>query len=130
MTSEGLFQLDCIHCRAPVIFSLGDLAGRETLIACSGCGQKYGLGDERLKAQLKQFAALVRQIHRAEGILGDSCVAIDVGPHNVKVPLKLLLTRFKSILDLQVGDQRMTISFRVNPETFHTIEGGVAHEPA
>jgi hypothetical protein len=92
-----------------------DLEADNHHASCSGCGKKYGLQDETLKRQLNLFAALCRQIQQSEEILGNTAVAVDVGPHNVKIPFKLLLTRLKSTLDLQVGDTKLVVTYRVQP---------------
>lgn len=112
---QGSFQLDCIGCKAPVVFSILDLKSPTHLVSCDSCGKKYGLGQESLKRQLEKFAALCQQIQDSQEILGNASVAVEVGPHSVKVPFKLLLMRLKSTLDLTVGDQRLTVTFRVEP---------------
>lgn len=110
----GSFQFDCIHCKASVAFTLQQLSTPGE-ICCSKCKKKYGFQDETLRRQLKKFASLCKQIQESEEILGSAGVAVDVGPNNVKIPFKLLLCRLKSTLDLQIGKERFSISFRVEP---------------
>ncbi len=117
MEKQGTFQLDCITCNEPVIFSILDLDKAPHLVTCPSCGKKYGLGEETLKRQLVKFAALCQQIQESQEILGNASVAVEVGPNSVKVPFKLLLLRLKSVLDLTVGDTRLTVTFRVEPTT-------------
>jgi hypothetical protein len=117
---DDLFQIDCLCCKRPVAFSISDLDTSDLdapyqYTSCPECGKKYGLQGETLKRQLKMFAALCRQIQQSEEILGNTAVAVDVGPHNVKIPFKLLLTRLKSTLDLQVGDTKLVVTYRVQP---------------
>ena len=114
VTTKGSFELDCRECRQPVTFSLFDLADVK-LVSCTHCGKKYGLGEENLTRQLKKFAALCRHIQESEEILGTAGVAVTVGKDEIKIPFKILLTRLKSTLDLQVGQERLAISFRVEP---------------
>ena len=109
MKTQGSFQLDCISCQHPVVFSVSDL---DKIVRCSECGQKYGLNEEPLKRQLKKFAALCKQIQESEEILGNTAVAVEVGTSKVQVPFKILLTRLKSTLTLQVGDKRLVVTFR------------------
>jgi hypothetical protein len=45
-----------------------------------------------------------------------------VGPNSVKIPFKLLLLRLKSILDLQIGDTRLTVTFRVEPTSLPKVQ--------
>lgn len=112
---QGSFQIDCICCSQPVIFSISDLKDSLATICCKECGKKYALGDTNLKRQLTLFGELCQQIRLSEEILGDAAIAVDVGPHSIKVPFKLLLTRLKSTLDLKVGETPITVSFRVQP---------------
>ena len=116
MTRKELFELDCINCKKPVSFSIVDL-DKDNLVSCSECGKKYGLGEENLKRQLKKFANLCRQIQESEEILGSASVAVSVGRDEVKIPFKILLTRLKSTLDLQIGKERLVITFRIEPQT-------------
>jgi hypothetical protein len=111
----NVFQIDCICCKKPISFSALDLDEPQHHVHCTECGKKYGLQDETLRRQLKTFAALCQQIQQSEEILGNTSVAVDVGPHNVKIPFKLLLTRLKSTLDLQVGDTKLVVTYRVQP---------------
>ena len=115
MTNQGSFQLDCIDCKAPVVFSLADLDTQPAFVCCTSCNKKYGLGEDPLKRQLKKFAALCKQIQDSQEILGDASVVVEVGSQSVQVPFKLLLSRLKSTLNLQVGKTRLCITFRVEP---------------
>lgn len=92
-----------------------DLDKTPTLVTCSSCNKKYALGEETLKRQLKKFAALCQQIQDSQEILGDASVAVDVGGQSVKIPFKLLLTRLKSVLNLQIGNTKLSVAFRVEP---------------
>ncbi|MFQ5729416.1 MAG: hypothetical protein ACE5GN_03550 [Waddliaceae bacterium] len=73
------------------------------------------LEDENLRRQLRKFEALCQQILDSEEILGNTSVGIDIGEHHVKVPYKLLLTRLNSSLELMIGDQPVSIVFRLEP---------------
>lgn len=70
--------------------------------------------------QLQKFEALCLQIHESEEILGNTQVAINVGPNEIKVPYRLLLTRLSSVMDLSISDpklgaKRLEITFRTEP---------------
>lgn len=113
---RGTFQLNCLHCKHPVTFEVLDLQKEpELVVECSCCNKKYVIGDEALKRQLAQFARLCKEIRASEEILGSTSIAVDVGPHSVKIPFKILLTRLKSTLDLKVGSERITVVFRTEP---------------
>ncbi|MBS0635574.1 MAG: hypothetical protein JSR37_08945 [Verrucomicrobia bacterium] len=117
MTETGCFELDCIECKSPITFSILDLDAPTNIVTCSNCQKKYALGEETLKRQLKKFAALCRQIQDSQEILGDANVAVDIAGKSVQVPFKLLLTRLKSQLNLQIGKARLCVTFRVEPNS-------------
>ena len=113
---KSVFQIPCLHCKHPVSFALFELE-KECVIECSHCKKKYAIGDQTLKRQLAQFARLCREIRASEEILGSSSIAVDVGPHSVKIPFKILLTRLQSTLDLKIGSERVSVVFRTEPVT-------------
>lgn len=115
MTARGSFQLDCIGCKHPVVFSMTLLDAPDHLVSCSECGKKYGFHEDSLKRQLKKFASLCAQIKESEEILGSSAISVEVGNNQVQIPFKLLLTRLKSTLDLSVQGKKMVITFRAEP---------------
>lgn len=115
MQKSHLLQFDCQSCKAPVRFSIFELEGKNSVICCTECNKKYAFVDDTLKRQLRKFEALCRQLIDSEEILSQTSVGIDVGDTHVKVPYKLLLTRFNSTLDLMIGDQPCSISFRIEP---------------
>lgn len=108
-------EFECLGCQTPVVFSIFELDKSEAPVVCSSCNKKYLLQDETLKRQLKKFEALCKQIVDSEEILGSTSIGIDVGEHQVKIPYKLLLTRLNSSLDLTIGDQKVSILFRLEP---------------
>lgn len=114
-TAQGTFELNCLHCHTPIVFSLFDLEQHENILSCSECKKKYLFGDEQLKRQLSKFAKLCRAIQESEEILGSSAIAISVGSEEVKIPFKILLTRLKSTLDLHIGTEKIVVSFRIEP---------------
>ncbi|MCH9633504.1 MAG: hypothetical protein S4CHLAM7_02320 [Chlamydiae bacterium] len=82
-------------------------------LTCEKCTKNYILGSQILN-QLKQFEALCKQIQHSKEIFGQAAIAIDVGPHQVKIPFQLLLTRLSSVLELNIGTEKTTISFKVD----------------
>ena len=84
------------------------------------------LTDEILKRQIKKFEALCRQIQESQEILGSTHVGVDVGEHHLKIPYKILLSRFTSTLELQMGEKVLSISFRLEPSIdLSTSEGAI-----
>lgn len=108
-------EFACISCQTPVTFSIFELDKRENAVVCSACGKEYHLEDETLRRQLKKFEALCRQLLESEEILADTAVGINVGDQSVKVPFRLLLTRFNSSINLMIGDHPLSITFRLEP---------------
>lgn len=114
MQKGHTLQFHCLSCKNPVTFSIFELNGT-TPICCHGCEKKYAFTDPALVRQLKKFESLCRQIQESEEILGHANVGVDVGDHHIKVPYKLLLTRLSSSLDLNIGGQKVSIFFRIEP---------------
>lgn len=108
-------QFDCVACKQPVLFSIFELDNCDNPLTCSSCQRQYILDDKDLKRQLGKFEALCRQIVDSQEILGNACIGIDVGNHQVKIPYKLLLTRLNSCIDLMIGDHPISITFRLEP---------------
>ncbi|MDR3624883.1 MAG: hypothetical protein P4L16_07085 [Chlamydiales bacterium] len=105
---------NCVVCSHPVVFSVWSEEEFPYFLSCCSCEKKYGFSQE-ITRQLKKFEALCLQIHHSEEILGNTQVAIDVGPHHIKVPYRLLLTRLSSVMDLTIGDKKIEIAFRTEP---------------
>lgn len=114
MQSGHKLSFSCLLCEKAIHFSI--LNTQQGLnLACPHCSKIYALNNEKLLQQLKKFEGLCRQIHESEEILGNTAVAIDVGPHHVKVPYRLLLTRLNSTLELIMENRRVEIAFRIEP---------------
>ena len=114
MQKGHTLQFNCIDCKQPVHFSVFDVEESRP-IACPGCSKKYAFSDPILARQIKKFDALCRQIRDSEEILSHASVGVTCGEHQVKVPYKLLLSRLNSHLDLKIGDQPISITFRIEP---------------
>jgi hypothetical protein len=108
-------EFDCLKCRQPIKFSVLKVQKLNKLLVCSHCQKAYQFEEPKLLRQLRQFESLCGEIQKSEEILGDTAIAINVGPHKVELPYKLVLTRFNSTLKLQIEGQAITIVFRVEP---------------
>lgn len=117
MQKGHILQFDCQQCKHGIEFSIFDLEKPNYHIECSSCKKKYLFNDETLIRQLKKFALLCRQIIDSEEILSLTNVGIDLGQgeKKIKVPYKILMTRFTSSLELIIGDQPVSIRFRMEP---------------
>ena len=110
---QAQLEFKCKECQNSVYFSVLDNHDPSKTIQCSKCKKKYALGAQIVE-QLKKFEALCLQIQESKSIFGQSAIAIDVGPHQVKIPFQLLLTRLSSVLELSIGGEKTTIAFRVD----------------
>lgn len=108
-------QFSCQNCQHPVNFSVIDLDEQGEVVACQECQKRYSLNDKTLTRQLRKFEALCRQIVDSEEILSNTSVGINVEGHQVSIPYKLLLSRMTSQLELKMGDQKILITFRLEP---------------
>ena len=96
-------QID-FHCFSPecdgvVKFNLADIAGRDFQAVCPKCHRSYAL-DSGLKDKLGRMLELIIAIRKAEDILGDSNVSVNVAGGEVKIPYALLLTRLNTLITL------------------------------
>ncbi len=115
MQKGHILQFNCQQCQNPIKFSVFDLDCKQGVMACSKCNKVYHLEDENLRRQLRKFEMLCLQIVESEEILSDTSVGICIGDKEIKVPYKLLLARLNSTLELQVGNEKITIEFRLEP---------------
>lgn len=120
MVQKGhALTFSCTHCEKPVEFSVQQPSEKVT---CQHCNCTYTFEDPDLQRQLQKFEALCRQIVASEEILSNASVGIDVGGRQVKVPYKLLLTRFNSSLELEMGGRAVSIDFRLEPLKDYSCE--------
>ncbi len=108
-------QFKCKECQHPIQFSVFDLEKNDHKISCSECSKSYAFKDETLVRQIKKFETLCRTLCDSEEILGHASVGVDVADRQVKIPFKLLLTRLSSCLDLNIGNEQISIVFRIEP---------------
>jgi ribosomal protein S27E len=114
MQKGHYLQFNCQGCENPICFSIFGLNKPHLSLRCSHCEKQYLIDDESLIRHLKLFEALCLQVNESQEILGNANIGIDIGEHHVKVPFKLLLTRLNSCLDLVIGDQPVSIVFRID----------------
>lgn len=110
---QAQLEFKCRECNSPVFFSVLENSNLSKTITCEKCEKQYLLGTQ-IVDQLKKFEALCHQIQESKSIFGQAAIAIDVGPHQVKIPFQLLLTRLSSVLELSIGGEKTTIAFRVD----------------
>lgn len=114
MVQKGhVLRFLCVECQNPIQFSV--LESQLNSLVCIYCEKTYSFIDSKLKRQLQKFERLCRQIADSEEILSHTNVGIDVGERKIKIPFKLLLTRFNNSLELEIGGAPLSIDFRLEP---------------
>jgi len=108
-------ELKCIHkdCGDNILVSILEME-QSPRIQCKSCKNEYAFNKQLLE-QLRKFENLIKAVQEAKEILGQTAVAVDIQGHSVKIPYKLLLTRMNSELKLNINDQQMVVTFRVEP---------------
>ena len=117
-------QID-FHCFSPecdgvVKFNLADIAGRDFQAVCPKCHRSYAL-DSGLKDKLGRMLELIIAIRKAEDILGDSNVSVNVAGGEVKIPYAILLTRLNTLITLEVGGRKVDFHLWVEPASPDTF---------
>ncbi len=117
-------QID-FHCFDPgcegiVKFNLADVSARDFQAVCPKCHHSYEL-DDKLRDKLGRMLELIGAIRRAEDILGDSNVSVNVDGREVKIPYALLLTRLNTLITLEVGDRKVDFHLWVEPSSPDTF---------
>ena len=115
MANNTSIDISCTSCSTPVSFPLKALSKLPCIGACEKCGKQFGIESGLVARQIKLFVSLCQQLRTSEEILSSSSVAVTVGEQEVKLPFKLLLTRLRSTLDLDIGGKRVVVSFRTDP---------------
>lgn len=112
---DASIEISCTSCAHPVSFSLKDFAKLPCVSTCDHCGKQFGIDSGLIAEEIKLFVELCQQIKASEKILGKASVAVNIGSQVVRIPYKLLLTRLRSTLDLDVGGQNVVVSYRTDP---------------
>jgi hypothetical protein len=115
MNKGPVLEFPCQECEATVRFGVSQTDGEPTSATCSHCHKQYVFSDEGLQRQMKMFVDLCWQIRESEEILSDASVGINVSSHHVEIPFKLLLTRLNSHFNLEIGNKKVALTFRVAP---------------
>lgn len=116
MAQNGFsIEIHCTHCGTLVSIPYRPTAKLPWIARCSGCGKQFGIESSTIARQIKLFVGLCQQLKASEEILANAAIAVTVGSTEVKVPFRLLLTRLKSTLDLEIDGKKMTVSSRTEP---------------
>lgn len=115
MQKAHQLQFKCLNCQKNINFSIFELEKCNHTVPCTQCQKTYNFDDETFRRQLSKFEKLCLQIHESEEILSTASIGIYLGDREIKIPYKLLLSRLNSTLDLFIGDEPLTIQFRIEP---------------
>lgn len=107
-------------CDGVVKFNLADISGRDFQAVCGKCHQTYAL-DKELKDKLGRMLDLVVSIRKAEDILGDSNVSVNVAGGEVKIPYSLLLTRLNTLITLNFAGRKVDFHLWIEPSSPDTF---------
>jgi len=115
LSDEFSMHLTCSQCNETGDIPFEPTAPLPWVSCCPNCGKQFGIESESIARQISLFSDLCKQIKDSEEILSSASIAVAVGNKEVKVPFKLLLTRLKSTLDLEIDGQKLCISKRAEP---------------
>ena len=73
------------------------------------------MDSEEISRQILLFIQLCQQIKESEEILSSANISINIGDKQVNIPFKLLLTRLKSTLNLDIEGKKVSVSTRTEP---------------
>ena len=122
LAAKAQIDFHCLEddCREVVKFNLSDIASRDFQAVCPKCHRAYQL-DDALKDKLTRMLELVQSIRRAEDILGDAMVSVNVAGGNVQIPYVLLLTRLNTLITLDFGDKKVDFHLWIEPSSQDTF---------
>ena len=107
-------------CDGVVKFNLADIVSRDFQAVCPKCHHPYSF-DAGLKDKLERTLELMVAIRKAEDILGDSNVSVNVAGGEVRIPYALLLPRLNTLITLEVGDRKVDFHLWVEPASPDTF---------
>ena len=115
MVAAFSINVHCTHCSSLVSIPHHPTKKLPWVAKCPGCGKQFGIESPTIARQVKLFIDLCQQIKASEEILANAAIAVTVGSTEVKIPFRLLLTRLKTSLDLDVEGKKISVSSRIEP---------------
>ena len=122
LAAKAQIDFHCLEndCGEVVKFNLADITARDFQAVCPKCHKAYQL-DDSLKDKLARMLELVQSIRRAEDILGDAMVSVNVAGGDVRIPYALLLTRLNTLITLDFGDKKVDFHRWIEPSSQDTF---------
>ena len=115
MAAAFSIQVHCTHCNSLVSIPYYPTKKLPWIAKCPGCGKQFGIESPTIARQVKLFVDLCQQIKASEEILANAAIAVTVGSTEVKIPFRLLLTRLKTSLALNIEGKEILVSSRIEP---------------
>jgi len=107
-------------CEGTIQFNLLDVLKDDFQVVCGKCHTTYEF-DDGLRDKLKRMCDLIVSIRKAEDILGNCNVSVNVAGGEVKIPYALLLTRLNTIITLDLGGKAVDFHLWVEPTSPDTF---------
>ena len=122
LAAKAQIDFHCLedNCAEVIKFNLADVASRDFQAVCPKCHRAYQL-DSALRDKLTRMLDLVQSIRKAEDILGDAMVSVNVAGGDVRIPYVLLLTRLNTLITLDFGDRKVDFHLWIEPSSQDTF---------
>ena len=114
------FKCTGAGCDGIVKFDLAAISDPDFQVVCPVCHRAYSF-DETLRGKLERMLDMMEAIRRAEDILGDCAVSVNVAGGEVRIPYALLLTRLNTIISLDFGGKKTDFHLRAEPAAEKTF---------
>ena len=107
-------------CGGMIQFNLLDVLDDDFQVVCKKCHASYEF-DGMLRDKLTRMSELILAIRKAEDILGNCNVSVNVAGGEVKIPYALLLTRLNTIITLDLAGKAVDFHLWVEPSSPETF---------
>lgn len=122
LAAKAQIDFHCLEadCAEVVKFNLADIVSKDFQAVCPKCHKAYQL-DASLRDKLSRMLDLIQSIRKAEDILGDAMVSVNVAGGDVRIPYALLLTRLNTLITLDFGDRKVDFHLWIEPSSQDTF---------
>ena len=111
---KGKFTIDfpCQACDSIIEFGLKDLSSKT--IVCPECYKSYEI-DKNFIDKIQKMLKLLTVIQESKELFSNSYISINEKDSSIEVPFKILLTRFNSVIKLNIDNKLIPFNFRFHP---------------
>jgi hypothetical protein len=114
------FECSEDECSGIISFKLKNALNPRFQAICPQCHRSYQF-DPNLQDKLMKLRDLITAVKKAEDILGNCNVAVEMPGKSVKIPYALLLTRLNTMITLNLNNKDIDFHFRVEPTSAETF---------